>query len=353
MKINSKFRQILSLLICLLLMIAVAARRDKRLFGHDLGAQQSSTPTSVVSIDTMVVLTANLSSDVVGYGGVVPLKITIVGDRVASVEALENSETPRFFARVERDIIPRWDGLKIDEALDKRVDALSGATYSSKAVIESVRRGLEFAQGVQGAASQKWDWSWKLIITLVVLLSAAIVPLFVHSKVFRTVQLVLNVAVLGFWSGSFISYSLMLNYLSNGAKLYTALVPLIMLAVAFIFPLFGHNNHYCNSICPLGSLQELLGRCVKYKIPLKPRLVRSLDLVRRLLWAVLMVLMLCGVAFDWVDYEPFTAFLFGDASVVVLIIAATVVVLSTLIMRPYCRFVCPTGTLFKESQNLH
>ncbi|MFC2755492.1 MAG: hypothetical protein ACFN22_03210, partial [Porphyromonas pasteri] len=35
---------------------------------------------------------------------------------------------------------------------------------------------------------------------LVVLL-AAILPLFVHNRTYQTVQQVLNVAVLGFWSG--------------------------------------------------------------------------------------------------------------------------------------------------------
>ena len=50
--------------------------------------------------------------------------------------------------------------------------------------------------------------------------------------------------------------------------------------------------------------------------------------------------MLClwtGVWFDWIDYEPFSAFVFQSASWAVIAIALAFVALSTVIMRPYCR----------------
>ena len=58
-----------------------------------------------------------------------------------------------------------------------------------------------------------------------------------------------------------------------------------------------------------------------------------------------------GVWFDWIDYEPFSAFIFTSASWLVIAIAIGFVLLSTIITRPYCRFVSPTGTLFKLSQS--
>ena len=71
---------------------------------------------------------------------------------------------------------------------------------------------------------------------------------------------------------------------------------------------------------------------------------------RQLLWAVLMLCLWTGVWFNWIDYEPFSAFVFQSASWVVIVIAVVFVALSTVIARPYCRFVCPTGSLFKYSQ---
>ena len=63
--------------------------------------------------------------------------------------------------------------------------------------------------------------------------------------------------------------------------------------------------------------------------------------------------MLClwsGVWFDWIDYEPFSAFVVKSASWVAIVIGVAFLLLSTVVMRPYCRFVCPMGTLFKLSQ---
>ena len=83
---------------------------------------------------------------------------------------------------------------------------------------------------------------------------------------------------------------------------------------------------------------------------MKPKTAKRLDLFRQLLWAVLMLCLWTGVWFDWIDYEPFSAFVFQSASWVVIVIAVVFVSLSTVIIRPYCRFVCPTGSLFKYSQ---
>ena len=104
-------------------------------------------------------------------------------------------------------------------------------------------------------------------------------------------------------------------------------------------------------VCPFGALQELAGKCVKYKIPMSAKTQKSLNVMRQILWAVLMLCLWTGAWFDWIDYEPFSAFIVQSASWVVIVIAVVFVALSTVIMRPYCRFVCPTGTLLKISQS--
>ncbi|MBQ9586708.1 MAG: FMN-binding protein [Bacteroidales bacterium] len=89
--------------------------------------------------------TTALSQDVKGFNGPTPLLITIEKDKVTKVEALENSETPGFFKRVtDGGLLDRWNGMSVDEALGTKVDAIAGATYSSNAVIENVRLGLQY-----------------------------------------------------------------------------------------------------------------------------------------------------------------------------------------------------------------
>ena len=99
-----------------------------------------------VQADTLVVNTTELCKDVIGYDGPTPLKITIVKGVVAKVEALPNTETPRFFDQVlESGLLKAVVGKKVSEAAKMPLDAVSGATYSSEAVIQNLRAGLNEA----------------------------------------------------------------------------------------------------------------------------------------------------------------------------------------------------------------
>lgn len=352
---SGKLQQLLSLLTCVLLVIAVSIRRDGKVVGHELKQQQADstkTETMVVLEDGSVRLnTTELGKDITGYGGTVPLEITLENGKVKSVKALENSETPDFFKEASA-LLTKWNGRTIEEAQKLKVDAVSGATFSSKAIIDNVQRGLQYAakNPVQDSIWAEMDFSSKAIAGLIVVLLAAIVPLFVKDRRYRISQQILNVIVLGFWCGSFLNFTSMVSYMSNGMNVLTLIVPVIMLITAFVYPLFGKKSYYCTHVCPFGSLQELAGKCVGYKIKMKPKMAKRLDMFRQLLWAVLMLCLWTGVWFDWIDYEPFSAFVFQSASWVVIVIAVVFVALSTVIARPYCRFVCPTGSLFKYSQ---
>lgn len=352
---SGKLQQLLSLLTCVLLVIAVSIRRDGKVVGHELKQQQADsakTETMVVLEDGSVRLnTTELGKDITGYGGTVPLEIILEDGRVKSIKALENSETPDFFKEASA-LLTKWNGRTVEEAQKLKVDAVSGATFSSKAIIGNVQRGLQYAEKnhVQDSIWAELDFSSKAIAGLIVVLLAAIVPLFVKDRRYRISQQILNVIVLGFWCGSFLNYTSIVSYMSNGMNVLTLIVPVIMLITAFVYPLFGKKSYYCTHVCPFGSLQELAGKCVGYKIKMKPKTTKRLDMFRQLLWAVLMLCLWTGVWFDWIDYEPFSAFVFQSASWVVIVIAVVFVALSTVIVRPYCRFVCPTGSLFKYSQ---
>ena len=89
--------------------------------------------------------TTSLSQEVIGYNGPTPLLITIENDKVTKVEALENSETPRFFEHMTKGgILNSWDGMSVDDALNAKVDAVAGATFSSNAVIKNMQMGLQY-----------------------------------------------------------------------------------------------------------------------------------------------------------------------------------------------------------------
>ena len=93
--------------------------------------------------DTLVINTTELCKDVIGYDGPTPLVIKVVNGVVAKVEALPNTESPSYFARViQGGLLKAVVGKKVSDAAKMQLDAVSGATYSSEAVIENLRAGL-------------------------------------------------------------------------------------------------------------------------------------------------------------------------------------------------------------------
>ena len=369
--------RLLSLVVVVLILAAAAILRDGRILGHDLReaheAKALKNDTLEVTPDgAFVVNTKPLAKDVQGYGGPVPLKIHIKDGRVAAVEAEPNAESPDFFNRA-KELLNHWQNKSVDEALAEEVDAVSGATFSSRAIIANMQRGLAYAQkrgqwseegsvGARGTSAPPivgsggnsvgaLETSAPPIVALVVVLLGAVVPLFYNNRRLHLVQLAVNVVVLGLWTGTFVSYTLFLRIFAGGVSLSAIgalAAPLLMLIVALIYPLAGRSGHYCANICPFGSAQELAGKLSRRKLRITPRVLKLLSVLRNLLWGVLMALLLTGTCTAWIDYELFTAFLYSSASVWVTVLAALFLVLSVWVPRPYCRFVCPTGALIKS-----
>ena len=91
-----------------------------------------------------VINTTELGKSVEGYQGPTPLKVYIKNNKVEKIQFLKSTETPKYYERVKKFLQTKWDGLKVKEAQEKQVDAITGATYSSEAVIKNVQLALEY-----------------------------------------------------------------------------------------------------------------------------------------------------------------------------------------------------------------
>ena len=87
-----------------------------------------------------VLFSSPYSDGIKGFNGPTPLLIALDAEgRINNVVLLENQETPNFAKRVvDGGLYQAWNGLTVDEALDKQVDAVSGATYTSNGVKKSL-----------------------------------------------------------------------------------------------------------------------------------------------------------------------------------------------------------------------
>ena len=165
--------------------------------------------------------------------------------------------------------------MKPKKAVTAKVDAVSGATFSSKAIIANVRAAAQYAAQTKQEQpnNNTFEWTWQYIAGLIVVLMGAIIPLFYKNKWMRRIQFVLNIVVLGLWCGTFISYSLIVSFLSHGTNWAISAVPLIMLITAFIYPCSAKRTIIVTIyvlMAPFKSLQAVQlkrnGRCLRRQL---------------------------------------------------------------------------------------
>lgn len=94
--------------------------------------------------DTLKVNTTELGAEVIGFNGITPVEISVHKGVITKIEALPNQETPRYFQAVlESGLLEKLVGKTVKEAKATELDAVSGATFSSEALIQNIRLGLE------------------------------------------------------------------------------------------------------------------------------------------------------------------------------------------------------------------
>ena len=94
--------------------------------------------------DTLKVNTTELGAEVIGFNGITPVEISVHKGVITKIEALPNQESPRYFQAVlESGLLEKLVGKTVKEAKATELDAVSGATFSSEALIQNIRLGLE------------------------------------------------------------------------------------------------------------------------------------------------------------------------------------------------------------------
>lgn len=93
---------------------------------------------------TYVVNTTTLAEDVEGYKGPTPVEIYIKKNKIVKVVLLKSQETPKYNARIKKELLPKYENQKIAKKKTIEVDGVTGATFTSLSVIENVKRGLAY-----------------------------------------------------------------------------------------------------------------------------------------------------------------------------------------------------------------
>ncbi len=300
-----------------------------------------------------VIATLEHNRSTFGYAGPVPMFLFLDdSQKIAHIEPLKNNEDPEFFeSAIKGGVISQWIGVSETDAISKKPDSVTGATVSSRAINRSIQRSLKAMHSGEEVKEPKFLLSLKEVVALLVLIAGLITSFNLKfAQKVRPALLAINVIVLGFWCGTFISFSGILNMLANGFNFENNLIRIILIILAVILPIFfGKKSYYCTWICPFGAAQELIGKSMKFrKIP--PTVLKVLNETRKIITVALFTAMWIGVSSDIVGFEPFSAFLFQNAAPAILIIAVLALISALFTPRPWCRFFCPTGEILSWIQ---
>ena len=293
------------------------------------------------------------SDKVVGFMGPTPLLIGLDDNlKIVRVLPLDNLETPDFFGLVESSgLLESWNGLTASQAATKEVEAVSGATFSSNAVIGTMQARMAVMGNVEQLAvkakakvSLLPDIAFGLL--LVVSLAAFFRPGWFHG--WRTALLVAAVLVMGVWQGRLLSLAQFMVWLVNGVPLPAQCLLAVLLALSLLLPVVFGKAYYCAWVCPLGAAQGLLGNLnKKHKFKLGVRLLHGLQLLRTAVLLATLLAIALGLGVDFASYEAFTVFRPHSAPIFALVLGVVSLVLSVWIQRPWCRFFCPLGELLE------
>ena len=92
---------------------------------------------------TYVINTTTLCKST-GYMGKTPLEVRIKNNKIVKVVPLRNQETPKYFGLVKKNLLPKFEGMKVGKVAKSQVDGVTGATFSSKAVNANVKVAAEY-----------------------------------------------------------------------------------------------------------------------------------------------------------------------------------------------------------------
>ncbi len=122
---------------------------------HDVQPLLNPDSTEIyrLSGDTVFVNSVRLGRDIKGYRDVTPVEVAVVRGKVESVRLLNNHESRGYIRKVSAaGLFDAWNGLSVAEAAELKVDAVSGATFSSTAILENVRLALNYCETQKLAA---------------------------------------------------------------------------------------------------------------------------------------------------------------------------------------------------------
>lgn len=123
---------------------------------------------------------------------------------------------------------------------------------------------------------------------------------------------------------------------------------IVFFALPLIFTLF-YGRTFCAAVCPLGAIQDAV---VLKPVRVPEWLAEVLGVLPYLYLGLAVLLAAAGASFIICQFDPFVGFFRFGAEFDLVMLGMSILLLGTVVARPYCRFLCPYGVLLSWMSRL-
>ncbi len=195
---------------------------------------------------------------------------------------------------------------------------------------------------------------WEYFDVFILLITLSLASYFSLKKRSRThifLLLVFSLAYFGFYrEGCVCSIGAIQNVAWSLANTSYA-IPLTVIAffiIPLIFTLF-FGRGFCAAVCPLGAIQDVV---VVKPVNVPKWLEEVLGFLPYLYLGFGILFAATGAGFIICQYDPFVGFFRFGATFNMILLGSSLLLLGTVVARPYCRYLCPYGVLLNWMSKL-
>lgn len=298
-----------------------------------------------------------------GYGG--PLLVGVKARRtedgatISEILLLDHKETPSFIQRIENKYFFRqFAGKSVTDnfIVGDDIDAISGATVSSKGFTTAVREAVHLGAVKHLDLERTWqEPAWRFGVNeavLVALFALAFVGSYRKDRMGKYARWLVMAGALVF-IGFYANVSVNLG---NLAGIFMGYIPspkehpmwwIMMVGVLGSVMVLGRNI-YCRHLCPFMVVQDLLQKVSGIRLRIRSELQRKArTLILSLSWVALMLIFLSAHP-ALGSYEPFAMMFSLEGLGIQWYILPAALVGSFFVPSFWCRLFCPVGQFLNE-----
>jgi len=328
-----------------------SAKFERRLKPLDYYEMQDAKGRSV----GLAFVTSSIPPEVGGYRGELDVLVGMDWEgRISGVKIIGHSDTPEHVEMIIKSgLLGKFTGRIAGDSF-AGVEAVTGATISSQAIIDDVRTAakavFDHIMGRDAAAAgpaygflEGVDWPEGLGALAIVALAVICVAM-PARRWLRYVTMAVSVAIVGLWLGSPITIGNIVDVRNYGLP-WRYNLPLAILIIFALGSALFRGNLYCRYVCPFGALQEGVAKLLPWKLRPSDRLVRSLRWLRWIVALLAIYAIAAAGSEAFRGIEPFSMLFMRYPGSVAIVQAGVVLAAALIVRRVWCRFFCPTGLI--------